>query len=69
MTFAIVDGNSNNDAHVGTFYLNLNNTVSNSNWNIGTADSYHNFGMITKYTPNSSPLGENKLNSKHLLVA
>lgn len=39
-TFAIVDGNSNNDAHVGTFYLNLNNTVSNANWNIGTADSY-----------------------------
>ena len=33
-------GNSNNSSQVGTFYLNLNNTVSNSNWNIEAAHSY-----------------------------
>lgn len=32
-------GNSNNTAHVGTWYLNLNNTASNANWNIGAAPS------------------------------
>lgn len=35
--FAIHGGNSNNSAQVGTFYLNLNNTPSNANWNIGAA--------------------------------
>lgn len=33
-------GNSNNGAHCGAFYVNLNNTASNSNWNIGAAQSY-----------------------------
>ena len=32
-------GNSNNSAHVGTWCLNLNNTASNANWNIGAAHS------------------------------
>ena len=32
---AYVGGNSNNDAKVGTFYSNLNNLTSNTNWNIG----------------------------------
>ena len=32
-------GNSNNTAHVGTWYLNLNNTASNANWNIGACPS------------------------------
>ena len=31
--FTLFDGNSNNRAKVGAFYLNLNNTVSNANWN------------------------------------
>ena len=39
-------GNSNNDAQCGTFYLNLNNTASNANWNIGTSQSYPIFIMI-----------------------
>lgn len=33
-------GNSNNGAHCGAFYVNLNNTASNANWNIGAAQSY-----------------------------
>ena len=33
-------GNSNNDAQCGAFYLNLNNTASNANWNIGASQSY-----------------------------
>ncbi len=33
-------GNSNNSAHCGAFYVNLNNTASNANWNIGAAQSY-----------------------------
>lgn len=40
MTFAILGGNSNNEAKVGAFYCNLNNAVSNVNWNIGAAQSY-----------------------------
>ena len=39
-SLAIRGGNSNNDAQCGTFYLNLNNTVSNANWNITAALSY-----------------------------
>ena len=35
--FALVGGNSNNRYHVGTFYSNLNNTVSNANWNNAAA--------------------------------
>ena len=34
---ALVGGNSNNRYHVGTFYSNLNNTVSNANWNNAAA--------------------------------
>ena len=36
-THAIVDGNWNNTGHAGTFYVNLNNTVSNTNTNNGAA--------------------------------
>ena len=36
----LYDGNSNNRAHYGTFYCNLNNTVSNANWNYDVAQSY-----------------------------
>lgn len=38
--FTLLDGNSNNRSKVGTFYTNLNNTVSNANWNNGATDSY-----------------------------
>lgn len=34
---AIVGGNCNNGALDGAFAVNLNNAVSNSNWNIGAA--------------------------------
>lgn len=34
---AIVGGNSNNGLHVGASAVNLNNLVSNANWNIGAA--------------------------------
>ena len=37
--FAIHGGNSNNSSQVGAFCLNLNNTPSNTNWNIGAAPS------------------------------
>jgi len=33
-------GNSNNRSMYGAFALNLNNTASNSDWNIGAAHSY-----------------------------
>ena len=34
---AFVGGNWNNSSHVGAFYDNLNNTVSNANTNNGAA--------------------------------
>jgi hypothetical protein len=34
---AIVGGNSNNGFPDGAFALNVNNALSNSNWNIGAA--------------------------------
>ena len=37
--FTLIDGNSNNEANYG-FYVNLNNVVGNTNWNIDDADSY-----------------------------
>ena len=37
---AIVGGNCNNGAKGGAFALNVNNAVSNTNWNIGAALSY-----------------------------
>ena len=38
--FARFGGNSNNGSKCGAFYCNLNNPVSNSNWNYGVALSY-----------------------------
>lgn len=40
----LIDGNSNNRVHYGTFYCNLNNTVTNANWNYDVAQSYPLFG-------------------------
>ena len=63
-------GNSNNDANVGTWYLNLNNTASNTNWNIGAAHSWlatsnHELcprsHMTTKCPLSPRPLGQNEL--------
>ena len=34
---ALVGGNSNNALHVGALALNVNNALSNANWNIGPA--------------------------------
>ncbi len=34
---ALVGGNSNNALHVGALALNVNNALSNANWNIGAA--------------------------------
>jgi hypothetical protein len=36
---AIVGGNANNGSKCG-FYVNLNNSVSNANWNIAPGISY-----------------------------
>ena len=36
---ARLGGNSDNDGNCG-FYCNLNNTASNTNWNIAAAQSY-----------------------------
>ena len=41
LRFALHGGNCNNTVvNVGAFYVNLNNTPSNANWNIGAAPSY-----------------------------
>lgn len=65
--FAIRGGNCNNDANCGR-YVNLNNTATNTNWNIGAAvNSYH--ILILKCPLHSLPLGKNRLNEKQLLVA
>ena len=55
---ALVGGNSNNRYHVGTFYSNLNNTISNANWNIDAAIFVY-YGIITKCIIFSLPLGKN----------
>ncbi len=34
---ALAGGNCNNGFHDGALYLNVNNAVSNANWNIGAA--------------------------------
>ena len=39
--YALVGGSCSFGLEVGAFYLNLNNAVSNSNWNIGAALSCH----------------------------
>ena len=38
---AYVGGNSNNGLLCGAFAVNLNNTVSNADWNIGAALFLH----------------------------
>ena len=43
---AIVGGNWNNDLQAGPFYVNLNNAPSNSNSNIGVAQSYPTHGNM-----------------------
>ena len=68
MTFALFGGNSDNGAKVGALYAGVNDPVSDRTWNNGAALSYLINGIITKYTPSSSPLGENKLGNKHSLV-
>lgn len=35
-----VGGNSDNGVNTGTFYFNLNNAPSNTNWNIAAAQTY-----------------------------
>lgn len=47
---AIVGGNCNNGLLVGASCVNLNNLVSNSNWNIGAASFLLNNGSLTKHT-------------------
>ena len=61
--FALVGGNWNNTLLEGAFYVNLNNTVSNSNTNNGAVQSYLFSELITKSHICSSPLGENKLDA------
>ncbi len=46
--YAIVGGNCNNGLLCGASTLNVNNLVSNSNWNIGAAHSYPIHGTINQ---------------------
>ena len=59
--FALFGGNSNNDGKVGTFYLNLNNAVSNANWNNGAALSY--LFMVQSLNVRFNPYHLVKINS------
>lgn len=47
---AIVGGNSENGLHCGASAVNLNNLVSNSNWNISAASFLSMYGILTKHT-------------------
>lgn len=47
---AIVGGNCNNGLHVGGSAVNLNNLVSNANWNIGAAPFLSIMEDLTKPT-------------------
>ena len=61
----IVGGNCNNGSNCGPRYVNLNNTASNSNWNIGASATFR----IAHYRiHNSSPLGENEFVRRNRLV-
>jgi hypothetical protein len=42
-------GNCNNDADVGAFYSNLNNSAGNTNWNIGASVTYLEFLNATYF--------------------
>ena len=45
--FLIWGANCNNGLHVGAAF-NVNNTFSNSNWNIGPSHAYQFMGLLTK---------------------
>ncbi len=60
-------GNSNNGAHCGAFYVNLNNTASNANWNIGAAQSYPTTEQRQNAPPYPCPLA--KMNSEQAPVS
>ena len=46
---ALVGGACSDGSHCGALALNLNNPLSNANWNIGASNSYK-IGAITKDT-------------------
>lgn len=48
---AYVGGNWSNGANAGAFYCNLNNSVSNSNSNLGASHSYQNYTYNALHLP------------------
>lgn len=58
--FLLFGGNSNNGLKCGPVYCNLNNGLSNANWNYGAAQSIQ-FGTITKCPTFSLALAKNEL--------
>lgn len=60
-------GNTDNDVNTGTFYFNLNNTPSNTNWSIATAQTYTNNRNNAPHFPYL--LVKLMVKSKQLLVA
>ena len=57
---ALVGGNCNNGSNCGGSALNLNNSVSNANWNIGSSHSYF-LDFENQCAVDSIPLGKNKV--------
>ena len=64
---AIVGGNCNNRAHYGAFYVNLNNPLSNANWNNGAALPYS--LLEQKLNVVGFPLPLEKINSEQASVS
>ena len=57
---AIRGGNCNNGANCGFRYVNVNNTASNSNWNIGASPVFH--SVYAKYRASIIPYPLVKMN-------
>lgn len=49
----IFSGNWNNGSNAGTFHLNVNNSTSNANSNIGTQQMFYLFFMVLSPVPAS----------------
>jgi hypothetical protein len=60
--FVMFGGNLNNGSNDGPFYLNLNNSVSNANWNYGA------FGVFISKLLYFLPLGKNNVVSGYLVA-
>ena len=56
---ALAGGNCNNGLLVGASCLNLNNLVSNSNWNIGAAHSFLLWRALSRAAAPAGAAGSN----------